>query len=280
MLAFVTTIRHPLNCRSYERVGRLLDATLSSICRQTSDDFVVIVVHNRQPRVDITDSRIQYVLADWPAPSDEATPHIGWDAFTIDKGTKCAVGVATARLFHPSHVMFVDADDLVHRSLAELANTNPMHPGWYSSSGLIHTAGSRYVQDVPSGFHKKNGSTAVVRNDLIEVPTDLQPSASQQEVIERIGADRVSSMLGQHGHWEDLTSAHGERMEALPFPGAVWMIGTGENHSGNVWSGRSRRPIDESVTNLYGLERPPVHTALVATASTQLRRLQRRLARR
>lgn len=279
MLAFVTTIRHPLNCHSYERVCRLLDAALKSMCRQTNDDFVVIVVHNRQPEVDIADPRIRYVHVDWPAPSDEATPRIVWNAFTLDKGTKCAIGVAMARQFEPHHVMFVDADDLVHRSLAELSSNHATHPGWYSPQGLIHTAGSRYVHDVPSGFHLKNGSTAVVRVDLIEVPDDLQPSSGQREILDSIGAERVSSMLGQHGHWQDLTSARGEQMEALPFPSAIWMIGTGENHSGNLQSGRSRRPIDESVTSTYGLARPTVGTALAATASTYRRRLQRRFAR-
>lgn len=278
MLAFVTTIRHPRNCRSYERVGRLLDATLKSICRQTSDDFVVIVVHNRRPDVSIADSRIRYVHVDWPAPSDEASPHIGWNAFTLDKGTKCAIGVALARQFEPDHVMFVDADDLIHHSLAELSNNYPTHPGWYSPRGLIHTAGSRHVHDVTSGFHLKNGSTAVVRVDLIDVPAELQPSSGQREILESMGADEVSSLLGQHGHWQDLASARGEQMEALPFPSAIWMIGTGENHSGNLRSGRSRRAIDELVTSTYGLERPTVKTAIAATASTYRRRLQRRLA--
>ena len=93
MLGFVTTVRHPLNSTSYDRVERLLEATLRSVCRQSDPDFCVVVVHNQLPKVELADNRVHFVQVGFPAPSEERTSRIDFSAHLRDKGTKYAVGI-------------------------------------------------------------------------------------------------------------------------------------------------------------------------------------------
>jgi hypothetical protein len=276
MIAFVTTIRHPDNCASWDRVGRLLDASLRSVLGQLDVDFRVVVVHNRRPHVSVSDSRIVYVEVGFPPPSEQRTPRIEFSRFRRDKGSKCAIGVVAARELGADHVMFFDADDYLHNGLAGLANGSPDHPGWYSPQGWIHTAGSRSIQFVPERFHNLNGSTSIVRTDLIDVPPMLAIGADQEEVLSVVGEAHVCRMLGEHGWWEDYLAPRGHRMEPLPFPIAVWEIGTGENLSGNLVSGCSRQPLSDELVSTYGIARP----SPLAHAWSGVRMTTQRVARR
>lgn len=280
MIAFVTTIRHPHNSSDYERVGQLLSDSLRSVVRQRNEDLVVVVVHNERPIVSVEDPRIHYVQVDFDRPSEESGPMIGFSEFVRDKGTKCAVGVDAARELGADHVMFFDADDLVSRRIAELVNSDPEHPGWYFPSGYIHSVGTRSVQPVPEGFHEKNGSTSVIRLDLIGLPLSVSRRSTQEEIMAACGTDLIDHMLGKHGYWHRRLAEFGSTMDPLPFPGAIWMIGTGENHSGNLVSARELQPITSTVTAEFGLERPTVPTYLAAIARLRVVQLNRRLGRR
>jgi hypothetical protein len=277
VLTFVTTIRHPDNCSSYDRVSRLLDLSLRSVCRQTDRDFRVVVVYNVMPRVEIDDTRISYVPVQFPAPSKDHTPRIDFNLFRRDKGTKCVIGSAAALQMGADHVMFFDADDLVHHRLAEHANASPGHPGWYSPQGWIHTVGSRDVQFVPTGFDHKNGSTSVIRADLLGVPNELPLDMGQEDVLDLLTPWYVERMFGDHGKWSDFLGKQGHHMEPLPFPIAIWEIGTGENLSGNLVSGRERQPIDGALTEAFGLPIPSQWSHVWSATRTTAQRLGRRL---
>jgi hypothetical protein len=277
VIAFITTIRHPHNSNDYARVGELLTRTLRSVLGQTDDDLVVVVVHNRRPNVPIEDARVHYLQVDFARPSAQSGAMIGFPEFVRDKGTKCAVGLAYARELHAGHVMFFDADDLVSNRIAALANAAPDHPGWYFETGYIHSVGTRSIQFVPHGFHMKNGSTSVVRTDLIGLPDSVTPGSSQQEIVTLAGTDLVDHFLGMHGFWQDRLATMGSSMEPTPFPGAVWMIGTGENHSGNLISGRQRQRISPETSAEFTLERPSFVSSLQATARLRFAQASRKL---
>ena len=89
----------------------------------------------------------------------------------------------------------------------------------------------------------------------------------------------VDDLLGNHGHWQDHLAPSGHVMVPLSFPGAIWMIGTGENHSGNLISGRDRQPITPAITAEFGLARPSVKASLLASIGIKRAQLERRLRR-
>lgn len=279
MIAFVTTVRHPQNCRSYVRVGQLLDATLRSVCRQTDGNFRVVVVHNEMPVVEFADPRVSYVRVNFSAPSIERTAQIPFNAFQRDKGTKCIVGVAAAKKLQADHVMWFDADDFLHRDIASFVRDRAAHPGWYSPRGFIHSQGTRVVQPVLDGFHLKNGSTGIVRTDLTGIPNSITTDSSQDEIVNSLGGSHVDRMFGNHGKWQGYLHSLGFDMEPLPFPSAIWEIGTGENHSGNIVSGRQSQPIDDEIVDDFGLAVPSRWSHSSAEATMALRRFGRRASR-
>jgi hypothetical protein len=57
------------------------------------------------------------------------------------------------------------------------------------------------------------------------------------------------------------------------------MIGTGENVSGNIISGRERQPINQQITTEFGLERPGVGSSVRASARLRFAQVNRKLRR-
>jgi glycosyltransferase involved in cell wall biosynthesis len=278
MIAFVTSIRHPANATSYTRVGALLDATLRSVCRQTDPNFRVLVVHNELPKVEFSHPSIEYVEVDFPPPSERrGTSQIEYLPHLFDKGTKYAIGVAAAREHGIQHVMFFDADDLIHHGLAAVANADPQAAGWYSPTGYIHSVGTGVVSYVPDGFHLKNGSTSIVREDLTGVPRTVTRTSSISDIARLIDRDHLHHVLGGHGQWDKFFGANGQRINPLPFAAAIWELGTGENWTGNLVTGRMHEPISGLITDAFGLERPPLVARWRAASSLAARRVVRKL---
>jgi hypothetical protein len=277
MLAFITTIRHPDNAFSFERIEALLSQSLRSVCRQTDESFCVVIVTNCDLALSFAHPSLHFVTVDFPPPGVGRGRHLDYHALTLDKGTKTVVGIIRAAELGADHVMFVDSDDYMHRDLAKYANSHGGHPGWFSSAGYIYTSGLRYVHPIETDFHNKNGSTSILRTDIIAAPDQLKVSSTQTEITDAMGSAYVSSIIGQHGKWVDLLLPRGYVMESLPFPAAIWNVGTGENHTGNLVSGRRRRPIDKALGEEFGLPLPSLSTAFRTSVAVVARRAQRRL---
>src|SRR5687768_7817172 len=122
MLAFITTIRHPDNALSFERIESLLSETLRSVCRQTDESFFVIIVTNRDLSLSFSHPSVHFVTVDFPAPGVGRGRQLRYDALTRDKGTKTVIGISKALELGADHVMFIDADDYLHQNLAEYSN--------------------------------------------------------------------------------------------------------------------------------------------------------------
>src|SRR5262249_21293564 len=117
MLVFVTSIRNPLNCNNFERIEKLLEATLHSACSQTDGEFRVVVVCNAIPKIGYHDPRISFHLVDFPPPSLKRQAETGMSAVVRDKGTKILAGMLYARRFQPDYFGILDADDLLSKNL-------------------------------------------------------------------------------------------------------------------------------------------------------------------
>jgi hypothetical protein len=258
MLGFVTSLPHPVNCASYDRRCELLGDTLRSILGQTDPDLCVVIVANEPPVGGHlpADPRVEVVLVDFPPPhKPEGTPVIT-DAMYADKGGKLSVGTAAARRRGADSIMWVDSDDFVSNRLAAYANSQADAFGWYSDAGFFHVQGSRTVTPVAHDFHQRNGSTHVLRADLTGVPETIEPTMTRQQVIDAVGPKRVRSIMGDHkwivAYFADL----GTPLAPLPFPAAIWEIGTGENFSRILTAAGSSRPVAGAISAEYGLPVP------------------------
>jgi hypothetical protein len=205
MLAFITTLRHPQNSANYDRVEAQLQDTLASLTRQSSDDYVVILIGNRRPGFPLPE-RTVFVEVDFPPPSDHDGPHTGPAAGIWDKGTKNAIGLAAAREFAPEYVMFADADDFVHRNLAAFVHARPGRPGWAIDRGWMYSR-ARNAYKLRRNFYNICGTSFIMPFEAYEVPADLTVSATQREIAEAFG-ERLEHVL-EHGWAFDWWRKHG-----------------------------------------------------------------------
>src|SRR5262245_8692883 len=195
MLAFVTTLRHPLNSDDYGRVEQLLAATLRSVTNQTSDDYVVIVVGNVQPAFPLP-PKVHFVPVDFPPPSDIKGPKTGRDAVVWDRGTKIGVALLKAREFDPDWVMIVDADDFVHRELTAFVHAHPGAPGFVVSEGWMYSASRQQIREVDE-FNRTCGTCFLIPYEAYEVPTGLGVDATQQQLADGYG-EQLFEVMGAH----------------------------------------------------------------------------------
>ncbi len=77
MLVFITSVVHPDNCYSYEKVWQLLNNTLYSVCSQQDQDFRVIVICNKQlplfHHAELINRFTDFIVVDFPGDLEEAT---------------------------------------------------------------------------------------------------------------------------------------------------------------------------------------------------------------
>ena len=189
-----------------------------------------------------------------------------------DKGTKLAVGVLAAERHAPHHLMVV-ADDVVSNRLAGFVNQHARAAGWYVDEGLVYAEGKGLVRRV-HGFNGMCGTSVILRRDLLDAP-DLPLTASQDDLREGFGAFQVRELLGSHKTAVTHFAARGEPLAPLPFPGAGYVLGTGENHSGGSLQ-HFALPVSKTMAEEFGLPRsstsPRVIREVVTLAAAAARR--------
>jgi hypothetical protein len=258
MLAFITTVRHPHNSADYDRVETLLQGTLASIARQACDDYVILVVGNRRPGFPLP-ARTHFIQVDYPPPSPRNGPQTGMPSVIWDKSTKATVGLVAARDFAPDYVMFVDADDFVHRDLAGFCRDHPGQPGWVVKRGWMYSR-ARNTYAPKWKLFRICGSTFIVPLEAYPVPAELTVDATQLEIFEAVG-ELFETVLGEHRYALEWWRQRGRALRPLPFRGTVYQVDTGENHSGNVLLGPGM-PYQSRLARDFGIE------ATKGTAST------------
>src|SRR5689334_19347682 len=104
MLVFVIPLKSPQVSKSWERVSKLFERCIKSVCNQTSTDFHAVVVCNEKPKIEFTHPNITYLTVDFPNPNEKTLVSQG----DTDKGRKILKGLIYAQEFSPTHTMAVD----------------------------------------------------------------------------------------------------------------------------------------------------------------------------
>jgi hypothetical protein len=258
MVTFITSVRHPLNATSFQRVEALLDRSLRSVSAQTDPEIRVIVVCNQRPNVRVADSRIEYHIVDFPPPSEARRASIPEEMARVDKGTKQIVGFLAARAFRPEYVVFFDCDDLVSRELAAFAAARPGRAGWYVNLGYTLDLANHHVQR-RAGMVRYCGTALVLNTRLLTELTGVGPpltrESSQDDIRARVTPTIVTRIFGDHPFVPGFFAACGHALEPLPFAASVWVLGTGENLVG-VRKRAVGLPATRSFYETFGIEPP------------------------
>jgi hypothetical protein len=278
MIAFVTSLRHPQNSADYGKVESLLEETLTSVCAQDDDDFVVIIVGNQRPAFPLP-ARVEFVHVDFPAPAPPSGPQTDLKSFVWDKGTKIGLGLIAAQEYAPDYIMIFDADDYVSNRLVSFTKANSGQAGWVIERGWIYSHSAGVFRQVRE-FNRTCGTCHIVSVDAYAIPADLTRDATQDEISAAYG-ERLPRILGAHRDARTWLSEAGWNLMPLPFHGAVYNVDTGENHSGKALTGISR-PAGRRFESEFGVRAPgtPTSRFLVALGPRAFLDTTRRVASR
>jgi len=214
MLVFIVPLQSPKTSRNWALVSLLVRRTLRSILQQTCSEFHVFLICHEPPLGLPIHPALSVVQRKW------SEPGVLYDSRMSDKWQKVKTGLIAARRFAPCHFMVVDADDLVSRRLAAHSAMNPNGMGWYFDEGWIHDEGSCLAFRRRHDFHLLCGTSSIVRAEPSDLPTDENDEAENCLIL-RSGHTMIRANC----------AALGTPLERLPFVGAIYIVGTGENNA-------------------------------------------------
>jgi hypothetical protein len=248
MVVFLVPLKSPSVARSWRRTCQVFERSLRSICRQTSPDFRVVVICHDLPNVSFSHPAVRYIQVDGSPPANRR------EATLADRQRKELVGLLAIRELGPCHVMKVDADDCISARLAEFVSRHAPDDAWFMDRGYLYFEGLDLVRSKRWGFHRWCGSSTIVpsdRFDLVRSNADTIPAddASFQSF-------RARYYVAHHRIVDEMRRAN-RPMKPLPFAGAMYMLGHGEN-SGEFAPEHlflSNRPLVRAVQSAIAMRR-------------------------
>lgn len=203
----------------WARIDELLGLTLTSVASQTDAEFEVVLAGHDRPdswlRHADDDGRFRFLQSDW-APEEPTSRNDdgGMKKWRIKEYVQQTGG---------GLLMYLDADDLIDRSLVEIARAEigPEHVGGVVADGVIVDFRTWRAAVLPDArvydgpFHELCGSTTIGR-----VEPD-SPEMVRQDPHEA---------LGSHHVWPARSAELGVKLARLPAWGA-YLVNTSQNHS-------------------------------------------------
>jgi hypothetical protein len=219
MLYFIVPLRSRAASKDWNKVSRLCERTLRSLCQQTSNRFRVFLVCRDWPEMNFAHPNLRVIQEDFPIPEAKKIPQL------VDKTRKLRRALIAVREEGGGHVMGVDADDLVHRSLAALVEANPSSNGWFFPYGYSYDEGGQWLER-HNDFFLRCGTSNIIRIDRDDLPPDMDSPR-----------EKYFFLCNGHHIIVDFMVRQGRPLQALRFAAAVYVKDTGENWSGPPMKG-------------------------------------------
>ena len=205
--------------KNWDMISLLFNRTLWSCYNQTDPDFrILIACHDIPELTKKYDSRVEFIRiteSEAPIPTTQ-------DEKMVDKGYKTHTLAIRLRELGGGYAMMVDADDLISCRMAEFINRHPNEHGFYVKTGYVYFVGDNYMRVMPKF---SSGSSCIVNYSIEDLPDSypsvMTPNCDANEWIIR----------KRHGGVVPACKAAGRPLKPLPFKGAVYVLGSGENHS-------------------------------------------------
>lgn len=230
-LAFLIPLKARSACLDWELAQANLHRTVRSVLAAAGDSSLVFIACHDEPDLSGLESLVEVDQVPFPAPSDPTLEG------GQDKARKrwFAAARLRARLGQGEcYVMFLDADDLVHRDLPEYVIGHD-RGSYLLDQGYTHDASSGLLWRVRSGFHLICGSSLICafRGDELPLTWDDRSSPFRQ----------FGARPEQRGHAEysAVAAELGRPSARVPFPAVVYLA----NHSESRWgqrTGERRKP--------------------------------------
>ncbi|MGK7928593.1 MAG: glycosyltransferase family 2 protein [Spirulina sp.] len=219
MLVFVIPLKSRKICQSWERTSQLLERTVRSVCNQTIPNFRAIVVCNEKPDIEFQHPHLTFIEVDFPEPKETNRIAKG----LTDKGRKVLTGLTYAKQFNPTYAMSVDSDDCISNRLGKWTEQHPTENGWYINRGYKYREGDRYIYIKRNKFYTLSGTANIIRFDLLDLPENPEYNRGYGYYKFHLDHQKVKRFMLEKG----------KPIKPLPFPGSIYILGTGDNMSGN-----------------------------------------------
>ena len=235
-LVFAIPLKPRAACSNWATAQAYLRRTIKSAIT-AADSFAaeVWVASHEQPDLGDLRDAVRVCPVPFPVPLD---PIEGG----LDKARKRRFIGASLRehVVRDVSVVFLDADDLVHRDLVRYVLADGVG-SYVVDDGYVYDARAGVLQRYPANFHRRCGSSFVFRFGVDELPEsweDLDAPFSQ-----------FGSSPERRGHqdYEQVAAELGRPAAPIPFPACVYVV----NHSESLWTAQTgghlrinRRPLD------------------------------------
>lgn len=183
MISFVVPFRSKASSNNWPYHSSLLLRTLHSIINQVDKNFKVIVIYTDYPENKIEHPNLIWLkypfsflttndITDYESYAKQYFTQPKFAEFAMDQARRSIYGSKLALELGSSHVMSVDADDLVSNKIAWFVNQqeNKVKPGWFVNKGYVYLDGKNYIYRYPKNMNHFCGSTHIVRADIISIP--------------------------------------------------------------------------------------------------------------
>lgn len=248
MLYFLIPLRSERVTPDWDATSRLLEQTLHSACSQTADEFQVILVCHERPRGIAIPRQCRIVDAPFDPPDlplNELTSRESLHLLRTDKGRKQLCALNEVRSDPDSHVMFLDADDLVSNRLASFVLAHPRANGWYFDGGYRLDTATPLLVFSRRRFNEECGSSHILRTELAPFPDILNYTKDFDDYyVKRYVA---------HAYLRERMADLGHPLDPLPFRGAIYVF---NGHNLYASHGRARDSVFRTVGRILIKGRP------------------------
>lgn len=259
MFVFVIAIRHPDNMASVAKNDAILERTILSILHQTSSNYKIVVVCNKEPDISVSSEYVEFAIVNFSPPGQGTASTLSMGAHYVDKGSKYCVGLIAAKKHSPEYIMFLDYDDFVSRHIVEYTEQHNTCDGWVIDKGFMLGESDMTYKQVDL-FHHNCGTSNIVASKLLPVPPGVTVFSTQDQLFDAFGRHFVRHLLAGHRWKKELYGMRRMVIQNLPFRGAIYLTGTGENHSG-VGGLRVGKCVDKKLQEEFGLPQNFVRTS-------------------
>jgi hypothetical protein len=229
-LVFLIPFKPRSACIDWELAQANLRRTIRSVQHASKDTSLIVVACHDEPELADCESGVEVQRVSFPPPSDDVVEG------GRDKARKRRFAAAWLRqaVGGDCYIMFLDADDLVHRDLPAYVLANE-RGSYLVDAGYILDASSGLLWRFRSGFDRICGSSFICAFREDELPSAWDDHSAP---FAQFGA-----RPDQRGHHEyaDLAAELGRPSVRVPFPAVVYVA----NHQESRWgqrTGRQRRP--------------------------------------
>lgn len=219
MMYFGIPLRSKKASVDWGRVTTLFTHTLKSILNQTDPDFRVIVACHEIPGTNYnSDKRIEFIQVDCPYPRNlyEQMSDKGYKVHSIGK----RIGE-----YGGGFTMIVDADDLISKHIVSFVKRHDENKfGWYIDKGYILYLDKERLNFAP---HFPSGSNSIINYTMDQLPKDLKDAWRPSQP----GNDFIITMGHSTKVKIEACNTMGRPLRPIGFEAAIYVLGTGENHS-------------------------------------------------